>query len=47
MSTQFIYISWNIKDINKVLKDKSIQKSDKKEAYNNFSAFANITKKTF
>ena len=47
MSTQFIYISWNIKDINKVLKDKSIKINEKKEEYNNFSAFANITKKTF
>ena len=47
MSIQFIYISWDIKDINKVLKDKTGKINNKKEINNNLSAFANINKKTF
>ena len=47
LSVQFIYISWNIKDINEVIKEKSKKKEEKIDTYNNFSAFANMSKKTF
>lgn len=47
LSLQFIYISWNIKDINKVLENKNKKINSNQEINNNFSAFANITKKTF
>tara|TARA_A100001015_G_C14705939_1_gene600172 strand:- start:279 stop:668 length:390 start_codon:yes stop_codon:yes gene_type:complete len=47
MNVQYIYISWDIKDINKVLKEKKSKIHNKQEINNNFSAFANMTKKTF
>ena len=47
ISVQYIYISWNIKDINKVLKEKASKINTKLDINNNFSAFANISKKTF
>ena len=49
ISLQYIYISWNIKDIQKAIEEKSNKnktKSEKKEL-NNYSAFVNYSKKTF
>jgi hypothetical protein len=45
ISSQYIYISWNIKDISKVAEQKK-NKIEEKYNNNNFSAFVN-NKKTF
>lgn len=49
ISLQYIYISWNIKDIQKVLEEKSKKSKVKLENndINNYSAFVNYNKKTF
>ena len=47
ISVQFIFISWDIKDINQQLKEKSTKKKLKEEIITNFSAFENRSKKTF
>ena len=49
ISLQHIYISWNIKDIQKALEEKSKRNKIKSETadLNNYSAFVNYSKKTF
>lgn len=49
ISLQYIYISWNIKDIEKALEEKSQKNKIKseKQDLNNYSAFVNNNKKTF
>lgn len=49
ISLQYIYISWNVKDIQKVMEEKTKKNKTKliTEDLNNYSAFANYTKKTF
>ena len=50
MSLQHIYISWSIKDIQKVIDDKNKKiKSNINDLndLNNYSAFVNYSKKTF
>ena len=49
ISLQHIYISWNIKDIQKAMEEKSKKNKIKseKEDLNNYSAFVNHSKKTF
>uniref|UniRef100_A0A6C0LGF6 Uncharacterized protein n=1 Tax=viral metagenome TaxID=1070528 RepID=A0A6C0LGF6_9ZZZZ len=49
ISLQHIYISWNIKDIQKAMEEKSKKNKIKseKEDLNNYSAFVNYSKKTF
>ena len=50
ISTQYIYISWDIKDITKAMEDKTkknkYETSDSSD-FNNYSAFVNHKKKTF
>jgi hypothetical protein len=46
ISTQYIYISWNIKDISKVAEQKKNKLEEKYNNNINFSAFTN-SKKTF
>lgn len=46
ISTQYIYISWNIKDITKVAEQKKNKLEEKYNNNINFSAFSN-SKKTF
>ena len=49
ISLQHIYISWNIKDIQKAMEEKSKKNKIKTDIaeMNNYSAFANSSKKTF
>ena len=54
ISIQHIYISWDIKDINKMLENKknenkksNIESSINSNDINNYSAFVNNSKKTF
>jgi hypothetical protein len=49
ISIQHIYISWNLKDIEKAMEEKSKKNKNKLENQNinNFSAFINHNKKTF
>ena len=46
ISLQYIYISWNIKDIQKAIEEKSNKKKIKSETsdLNNYSAFINYSK---
>ena len=47
ISTQFIYISWDIKDIAKSQSSSSRKGNSSNSELNNFSAFVNSNKKTF
>ena len=47
ISFQHIYISWNIKDIQKSMEEKKEKLETKNELYTNYSAFVNNKKKTF
>ena len=47
MSDQYIYISWDIKDITKAAEDKKKKKQELTDEYNYLSAFANTNKKYF
>jgi hypothetical protein len=47
ISTQFIYISWDIKDIAKSQSSSSRKGNSSTSDLNNFSAFVNSNKKTF
>tara|TARA_E500000178_G_scaffold353219_2_gene418525 strand:+ start:1276 stop:1683 length:408 start_codon:yes stop_codon:yes gene_type:complete len=47
ISIQYIYISWFIKDIDKVIKDKNNKNKDKYGDSNHLSAFVNTDKKTY
>lgn len=49
ISLQHIYISWNLKDIEKAIEEKSKKNKIKLENQdiNNYSAFVNYSKKTF
>ena len=47
ISPEYIYISWNIKDIAKAAEMKKNDNKQKLNSSENFSAFVNNTKKTF
>lgn len=46
ISPEYVYISWNIKDIAKAAEQKKIKNEKLANDYNNFSAFANSNKKS-